>query len=72
MFSYGMVRQGHDQVGGISEEGWISNKNYDETVQRVAGLKSALIASAEGDKEDVRLLENWWLFRDRDEVINLV
>ncbi|GKZ45198.1 hypothetical protein AbraIFM66951_007786 [Aspergillus brasiliensis] len=56
MFSYAMVSQWHDQVGGISEEGWISNKNYDETVQRVAELKSALIASAEGDKEDIRLL----------------
>ncbi|PYH34250.1 phosphotransferase enzyme family protein [Aspergillus neoniger CBS 115656] len=63
-----VVSQWYDQVGGVSEEGWVSNERYDETVQRVAELKSALIASAEGDEEDIRLLEEGWLFRDRDEV----
>lgn len=63
-----VTSQWYDQVGGVSEEGWVSNERYDETVQRVAELKSALIASAEGDEEDIRLLEEGWLFRDRDEV----
>ncbi|RAK86262.1 phosphotransferase enzyme family protein [Aspergillus costaricaensis CBS 115574] len=63
-----VVSQWYDQVGGVSEEGWVSNERYDETVQRVAELQSALIASAEGDEEDIRLLEEGWLFRDRDEV----
>ncbi|GLA63040.1 phosphotransferase enzyme [Aspergillus tubingensis] len=63
-----VTSQWYDQVSGVSEEGWVSNERYDETVQRVAELKSALIASAEGDEEDIRLLEEGWLFRDRDEV----
>ncbi|PWY64178.1 hypothetical protein BO83DRAFT_402664 [Aspergillus eucalypticola CBS 122712] len=48
-----VVSQWYDQVGGVSEEGWVSNECYDETVQRVAELKSALLAKG-------------WLFRDRD------
>lgn len=53
-----------EQVG-VSEDGWVSNEDYEETVQRVAELKASLIAIAEDDKEDIRLLE---VPRDREEI----
>ncbi|KAL2840323.1 kinase-like domain-containing protein [Aspergillus pseudodeflectus] len=56
-----------DRVGGVSEEGWISDDRYDEAVRNIAELKAELIATAEGDEEDLRLLEKGCLFRDREE-----
>lgn len=53
-----------EQVG-VSEDGWVSNEGYEETVQRVAELKASRIAIAEDDKEDIRLLE---VPRDREEI----
>lgn len=55
-----------EQVG-VSEDGWVSNEHYDEAVRKVAELKAFLIAIAEDDEEDIRLLEKGWLFRDREE-----
>jgi hypothetical protein len=51
----------------VTEEGWISNGRYDEAVRKVAELKEELIATADGDEEDLRLMEKGWLFRDRKE-----
>lgn len=51
----------------MSEDGWVSNEHYDEAVRKVAELKAFLIAIAEDDEEDIRLLEKGWLFRDREE-----
>ncbi|KAL2829052.1 hypothetical protein BJY01DRAFT_240782 [Aspergillus pseudoustus] len=42
------VNPWRDRVGGVSEDGWISHDRYDD----------ALIATAAGDEEDIRLLEN--------------
>ncbi|PYI30037.1 phosphotransferase enzyme family protein [Aspergillus indologenus CBS 114.80] len=62
-----VVDHWRDQVGGVNEDGWISNEKYDESVRKVAELKASLLASAEGDKDDIYLLEKGWLFRDREE-----
>ncbi|RAL11096.1 phosphotransferase enzyme family protein [Aspergillus homomorphus CBS 101889] len=62
------VNHWRDQVGGVSEDGWISNDRYDDTVRKIAELKSSLLATAEGDEEDIRFLEKGWLFRDRPEI----
>ncbi|GAD96296.1 predicted protein [Paecilomyces variotii No. 5] len=56
-----------EQVG-VNEDGWVSNGRYEEAVQRIGELKASLIATAEGDKEDIQYLERGWLFRDRDEI----
>lgn len=55
------VKFWQEQVG-VSEDGWASNEGYKEAVQRVAELKDSLIAIAEDDEEDIRLLEKGWLF----------
>jgi hypothetical protein len=62
-----LVNYWFNRVGGVSEEGWVSNDRYDEAVRNTAELKAELIATAEGDEEDLRLLEKGWLFRDREE-----
>ncbi|PLB49757.1 phosphotransferase enzyme family protein [Aspergillus steynii IBT 23096] len=62
-----VVDHWREQIGGLSEDGWVSNEMYDESVRKVAELKASLIATAEGDEEDIALLEKGWLFRDRDE-----
>ncbi|PKY05244.1 phosphotransferase enzyme family protein [Aspergillus campestris IBT 28561] len=62
-----VVNHWREEIGGVSEDGWICNERYDETVQRAAELKASLVATAEGDVEDIRLLEKGWLFRDREE-----
>jgi hypothetical protein len=62
-----VVNQWRDQLGGVSEDGWVSIENYNECIQKVGQLKASLLASAEGDLEDIRLLEKGWPFRDREE-----
>ncbi|KAH1577645.1 hypothetical protein KXV51_006174 [Aspergillus fumigatus] len=59
-----VVNQWRDLLGGVSEDGI---ENYDECIQKVGQLKGSLLASAEGDLEDIRLLEKGWPFRDREE-----
>lgn len=56
-----------EQIGGINEDGWVSNEQYDEAVRNVAELKESLIALGEGDQEEINLLEKGWPFRDREE-----
>ncbi|GAQ07502.1 hypothetical protein ALT_4823 [Aspergillus lentulus] len=63
-----VVNHWRDQIGGVNEDGWISNEQYDEAIRKVAELKASLVASAEGDEEDIRLLKRGWLFRDREEI----
>ncbi|KAI9042100.1 uncharacterized protein KD926_006224 [Aspergillus affinis] len=63
-----VVNHWREQIGGVSEDGWVSNEQYDDTIQKTAELKASLIASAEGDKNDIHLLEKGWLFRDREEL----
>ncbi|KAL2835767.1 kinase-like domain-containing protein [Aspergillus pseudodeflectus] len=62
-----VVNQWRYQLGGVSEDGWVSIENYNECIQKVGQLKASLLASAEGDLEDIRLLEKGWPFRDREE-----
>ena len=62
-----VVNHWRDQTGGVNEDGWISNDQYDDCVRKVAELKASLLASAEGDEDDISLLEKGWLFRDREE-----
>jgi hypothetical protein len=63
-----VVNYWHERVGGLTEEGWISNEGYDEAVRKIAELKEELIATADGDEEDLRLMEN----RDCSEIVRRV
>lgn len=62
-----LVEHWHHQIG-VNEDGWVSNEEYDGAVRRVAELKASLITSAEGDTEDIHLMEKGWPFRDREEI----
>lgn len=42
---------------GVSEDGWVGNEQYEDAVRKVAELKESLVAVAEGDQEDIGLLE---------------
>lgn len=63
-----VVDHWREQIGVLSEDGWISKDLFDEAVQKSAELEMSLIASAEGDEEDINLLKKGWPFRDRDEI----
>jgi hypothetical protein len=56
-----------DQIS-VSEDGWISNKQYKNAARKVAELKKSLIAISEGDQEEINLLEKGWPFRDHKEI----
>ncbi|KKK20164.1 hypothetical protein ARAM_007645 [Aspergillus rambellii] len=64
-----VVNLWRDEIGGASEDGWINNEQYNDSIRKLAELKASLIANAEGDHDDIRLLERGWLFRDREEII---
>jgi hypothetical protein len=49
------VSYGQDQNGGVDEDGCISNEKYDDAIHKVAELNASLVASAEGDEENIRL-----------------
>lgn len=57
-----------EQIEVTSEDGWVSNEHFEEAVRKSAELESSLIATAEGDTEDINLLRKGWPFRDRDEI----
>ncbi|KAJ5558313.1 kinase-like protein, partial [Penicillium sp. DV-2018c] len=62
-----VVNLWREQIGGVNEDGWVSNEQYEEAVRKVAEPKESLIALAEGDQEDIELLEKGWPFRDQEE-----
>lgn len=57
-----------EQIGVLNEDGWVSNGLFEEAIQKSDELKRDLIASAEGDEEDIDLLMKGWPFRDREEI----
>ncbi|KAJ5594732.1 kinase-like protein [Penicillium hispanicum] len=62
-----LVNYWRDEIG-INEEGWVSNDRYEDAVRKTAQLKDSLVEAAEGDEEDIRLLNEGWMFRDREEI----
>ncbi|KAJ5591923.1 kinase-like protein [Penicillium hispanicum] len=62
-----VVNLWREQIGGINEDGWVSNEQYEEAVQKVAELKESLIALGEADQDEIELLEKGWPFRDHQE-----
>ncbi|KAL4913316.1 phosphotransferase enzyme family protein [Aspergillus aurantiobrunneus] len=62
-----LVTQWHDQIG-INPDGWVSNGRYAEAVRKIRELKAGFIDIADGDEEDIYLMEKGWPFRDREEV----
>lgn len=63
-----VVNHWREQIGVLSEDGWLGKELFEEAVRKSAELEVSLIASAEGDKEDIDLLRKGWPFRDRKEI----
>ncbi|KAK2731594.1 Phosphotransferase enzyme [Onygenales sp. PD_40] len=53
-----------EELGGVGEDGWVSHERYDEAVRKLAELKGRLIETADGDVEDLELLQRGWPFRE--------
>ncbi|KKK24370.1 hypothetical protein ARAM_000858 [Aspergillus rambellii] len=62
-----LVNYWRDEIG-INEDGWVSNDRYEDTVRKTTQLKESLVEAADGDEEDIRLLNEGWMFRDREEI----
>lgn len=62
-----VVNQWRDEIG-VNEDGWVSNKGYEDAVGRARQLKNNLQMEMEGDEEDIALLNKGWPFRDHEEV----
>lgn len=62
-----LVDHWREELGGVSEDGWISHERYEKGVRKERELKETLRSQAEGDEEDIRLLERGWPFGNREE-----
>ncbi|KAB8226421.1 hypothetical protein BDV33DRAFT_226912 [Aspergillus novoparasiticus] len=62
-----LVNYWRDEIG-INEDGWISNDGYEDAVRKAGQLKDSLVEAAEGDEKDISLLNEGWMFRDREEI----
>ncbi|CAG8935063.1 unnamed protein product [Penicillium salamii] len=63
-----VVNHWREQIGVLSEDGWLGNELFEEAVRKTTELEDSLIASAEGDMEDIDLLKKGWPFKDREEI----
>ncbi|KAJ5458467.1 phosphotransferase enzyme family protein [Penicillium sp. IBT 31633x] len=62
------LAQATDVLRRFREDGWVRNEDFEEVVRKCAELEASLIATAEGDQEDIDLLKKGWPFRDREEI----
>ncbi|KAB8206652.1 hypothetical protein BDV34DRAFT_212276 [Aspergillus parasiticus] len=62
-----LVNYWRDEIG-INEDGWVSNDRYEDAVRKESQLKDSLVEAAEGGEEDIHLLNEGWMFRDREEI----
>ncbi|EFR01086.1 phosphotransferase enzyme family protein [Nannizzia gypsea CBS 118893] len=54
----------------ISEDGWVSDGNYESAMKVIQGLKQDMLSKAEGDQEDIDivLINKGWPFDDHEEI----
>ncbi|OOO07690.1 hypothetical protein OAory_01041900 [Aspergillus oryzae] len=62
-----LVNYWRDEIS-INEDGWVSNDLYEDAVRKAAQRKESLVEAAEGDEQDIRLLKEGGMFRDREEI----
>ncbi|KAL4777999.1 serine/threonine protein kinase [Aspergillus varians] len=60
-----LVSHWRDELGGLSEEGWIATKKYDAAVRRNESLKTEF--SNGGSPDELAKLGRGWPFQDRQE-----
>ncbi|KAK2798734.1 hypothetical protein FQN49_008968 [Arthroderma sp. PD_2] len=52
----------------MSEDGWVSNENYESAMKGAQGLKQDMLSKAEGDEDDIILINKGWPFDDHEEI----
>ncbi|KAF3895442.1 APH domain-containing protein [Trichophyton interdigitale] len=62
-----VVNHWRDELS-ISEDGWVSNENYEAAMKGVQRLKQDMLNKAEGDEEDIILINKGWPFDDHEEI----
>jgi hypothetical protein len=62
------IAQCHERVSGMTEEGWVSNENYEIAKKQLEELEDEAWKECEGDEEDEEGFRKGWPFRDREEV----
>jgi cysteinyl-tRNA synthetase len=60
-----LVGHWRDELGGLTEEGWVRTEQYDYAVKRNASLKAEFAAG--GSADELEKLERGWPFQDREE-----
>ncbi|KKZ62082.1 hypothetical protein EMCG_03445 [[Emmonsia] crescens] len=60
-----LVNNWRDQMGGVSEEGWVRAEAYNQAVEKNKDIKSQCIKEA--DPDEVDSINLGWPFRDRKE-----
>lgn len=63
------VNDWREQMGGMSEEGWVSNEVYEGAVRRSRELRGEMLVAAGDDEEDIESINNRWPFRDCEEIM---
>lgn len=60
-----LVNNWREQMGGVSEDGWVRTEAYNHAVEKDKELKAQCISEADPDEVDSVILG--WPFRDREE-----
>ncbi|CAG8180908.1 unnamed protein product [Penicillium salamii] len=59
-----LVNHWRDELGGLSEEGWVRAEQYDHAVKRNASLKAEFSG---GSADELEKIDRGWPFQDREE-----
>ncbi|KAM5429254.1 hypothetical protein McanCB21832_007828 [Microsporum canis] len=62
-----VVNHWRDKLG-IGEDGWVSSENYGSAMKGIQELKQDMINKAEGDEEDIFLINKGWPLDDHEEI----
>lgn len=60
-----LVDHWRDELGGLSEEGWIRTDKYDYAIKRNESLRAEF--SEGGSVDELEKIERGWPFQDREE-----
>ncbi|KAJ5198536.1 serine/threonine protein kinase, partial [Penicillium cinerascens] len=60
-----LVNHWRDELGGLSEEGWVRSEQYDYAVERNESLKAEF--SEGGSADELEKIERGWPFQDHEE-----
>jgi len=60
-----VVNHWRDELGGLSEEGWLPADKYEAALKRNESLKAKFVDG--GSPDELEKIERGWPFQDREE-----